>query len=499
MATILSGDIQVDYLADNRQKRLSWLGGTYSTYTMNQIYSAMATLLDETATIDDGTCFSAETPREYTIGQIDTGDTEPWYITFDLMEHVTGGALRTSGWARTTGNNTGIIVVPIGTTGTITKTDEGYTVTGATTGEGTLLEFINTGGTYDYLVIRPTNSTAAKDFTTASQVITSSRGAFTATQWATAASTTGEMIWAGLYSLGTIDPNVHQYLYQGSVAIDGNRVRLFSWNDATQDWLDNYAINGHIDTTVALKDIEQATWSIIDGGYVTVLARKYGDYYASFEVACSTTSGGYNPVPLGTATDIDNTTGIKQENFTGAITGTFENGEVITGSTSGARGILDLTNSTITSGGNLVYTPIDDPQIAFQTTETITGATSGATCTSSGTPADYGPATAAWFTSATAPTLTFTHTTADIDDDSTNENYGIVIDCNANPLTEVYEWAKYVTRNGATTGAILTAEGINGEDYIGAEVYLLWTGTVTGTIAEGALMLPRQVQEQQAL
>src|SRR3989344_5054078 len=148
MATILDGDIQVDYLASNRQKRLSWVGGTENTYTINQIYSAMATLLDESTTIDDGTCFSAETAREYTIGQIDTGDTEPWYITFDLMEHVTGGALRTSGWARAEGTNTGIIVVPVSPGGTIVAADAGNTIVTDTDGDsGTLLEFIDTGGT----------------------------------------------------------------------------------------------------------------------------------------------------------------------------------------------------------------------------------------------------------------------------------------------------------------------------------------------------------------
>lgn len=480
MATILNADIQVDYLADNRQKRLSWLGGTNTTYTMNEIYSAMATLLDETTTIDSGTCFSAETPTEYTIGQIDTGDTEPWYITFDLMEHVTGGALRTSGWTRATGTNTGIIVVPVSPGGSIVTADEGYTVTGATTGSGTLLEFIDTGGTYDYLVIRPDSSVAGDDFTTSSQVITSGRGAFTATQWATASSTTGEMIWAGLYSLGTIDSNVHQYLYQGDVATDGNRVRLASWNDATQDWLDNYQTNGHIDCVVALKDIEQTTWSIIDGGYVTVFARKYGDYYASFEVACSTTSGGYNPVPLGTSTDIDNTTGYKTVT-TGTFTGgPFTVGEIITEAVSGARGIVtDQVADT-----SIDYIPIDDPQVAFNSSgaQTITGADSGATATSSGDAAS-GPATSTWFTSNTTPTISFTHTNADIDDDSTDENYGIVIDCQANPLTEVYEWVKYATRNGETTNDL---DGINGESYIGAEVYLAWSGTITGTMSEGA-------------
>lgn len=476
-ATILNADINVDYLANNRQKRLSWAGGTNNTYTINQIYSAMATLLDESTTIDDGTCFSAETPREYTIGKIDTGDTEPWYITFDLMEHVTGGALRTSGWTRVTDTNAGIIVVPVDPGGAIVKADEGLDISGATTGAGTLLEFIDTGGTWDYLVIRPDSSAAANNFTTANQNITCN--AHVAVQWDTAASTTGEMIWAGLYSLGTIDPNVHQYLYQGSVATDGNRVRLFSWNDATQDWLDNFATNGHIDTTVALKDIEIATWSIIDGGYITVLARKYGDYYASFEVACSTTSGGYNPVPLGTATDIDNTTGIKNITYT-VGSGTFVVGDIILGGTSAARGLVTAVN---TGPASLDYIPIDDPQKAFTATESISaGATTG---TNIGAPTNAGPALAAWFAGSTAPTLTFTHTTADIDDDTTNENYGVVIDCNQNTLVKVYEWVKFVTRNGATTGEILTKEGINGEDYIGAEVYLAWTGSVTGTIAEG--------------
>lgn len=478
-ATILGGDIEVNYLSNNRQKRLSWKVGVNAneTYTINEIYSAMATLLDESTTIDDGTCFSAETPREYTIGKIDTGDIEPWYITFDLMEHVTGGALRTSGWARVQDSNAGVLVVSVAPGGSIVKADEGYTATHADGDTGTILEVIDTGGTNDYIVIRPTTNGVANDFSTAVGTITSSRGAFTATQ--NVASTTGDMIWAGLYSLGTIDPNVHQYLYQGSVATDGNRVRLSSWNDATQDWLDNFAINGHIDTTVALKDIEQSTWSIIDGGYVTVLARKYGDYYASFEVACSTTSGGYNPVPLGTSTDIDNTTGIKIVS-TGAFTnGPFTVGEIISEAVSLARGIVtaQVANTSIS------YIPIDDPQKAFFSSgaQTITGASSGATAVSSADAA-AGPATAAWFTENLTPTLTFTHTAADIDDDTTNENYGIVIDCKSNPLTEIYEWCKYATRNGETTNDL---DGINGESYIGAEVYIAFSAQGGTAIAEG--------------
>ena len=91
--TILSGDVGVWWFSNNRCKMLTW-EGTTGTYTMNQLYSAMQTLQDETTTIDDGTCFNADTPTEYTIGKIDAGDNDPWYITADLMEHITGGSFR---------------------------------------------------------------------------------------------------------------------------------------------------------------------------------------------------------------------------------------------------------------------------------------------------------------------------------------------------------------------------------------------------------------------
>lgn len=337
--TILNADVTVDYFGDNRQKRMRWSGSAGETYTMNQLYSAMATLLDADDTIDDGTAFSAETPVEYTTGKIDSGDTEPWYITFELMEHIKGGALKTNGWTRVTDTNNGIIIVPVVSGGAIVKGDEGFDITGAITGAGTLLEFIDTGSTNDYLVIRPDSSVATNDFTTANQNITCN--AHIAVQWGTAASTTGEMIWANLYSIGTIESDTHIYLYQGPIADNADRVRLFSWNDSTQDW---YA-NGHIDVCVALKDITVTTWSIIDNGYVTVFARKPNTLYSSFEVACSTTSGGRNPIPLQTAADLDNTTGTAL-----VTTGSFTVGEIIVGGTSGARGVVtaQVADTTIT-------------------------------------------------------------------------------------------------------------------------------------------------------
>jgi len=477
MATILGGDITVAYFGDNRSKFLYWTGGANPARTMNEVYSAMATLLDEETTIDDGTCMSAETPVEYTIGKIDSGDNDPWYITFDCMEHIKGGALQTSGWLRAEGTNTGIVIVPVtAATNNIVDSDRGKDITHADGDAGTLLEVIDTGGTDDYIVIRPDSSAAANNFDSTSLNLTCN--ANTAPQ--NAAATTGEMIWANLYSIGTIEGDTHIYLYQGIITdVTPSRARVTSWNDATQDWWGD----GHIDLCVTIKDITAATWDIVDGGYVTVFARKYTALYDNFEVACSNTSGGRNPIPLGTATDLDNVTGYKSITYTNA-SGNWNVGDEILGGTSGARGIItqiDTPGATQTVHYYLVGDPLTDFQTAAETANNQDDTGTGSKNTSA--PADQGPALSTWFTNNTAPTITVGNTTADIDNDATDEYYGVTIDCNANPLTEVYEWLKYATRRGEITADI---DGLNAEQYIGAEVALSWSGTVTGTIAEDA-------------
>ena len=338
-----------------------------------------------------------------------------------------------------------------------------------------MLEFIDTGGTYDYLMIRPDSDASTDDFTTASQTITSARGAYTATQWATASSTTGEQIWANVYSIGTIADDTHIYVYQGPVDTDGDRKRVYSWNDSTQDWW----TDGHIDICVALKDIEETTWAIIDGGYLSVFARKYGHLYDNFEVSNSTTSGGRNPIPLSTASDLNNTTGYKQFTLSGG-SGNWNVGDEISGDTSGARAIItDVSGSNPTP--TLTYYLIDDPLTDFNGSEAITNEDDTGAATGSGSTSATGPADSDWFTSDTTPTVSFGNTTFDVDDDGTSEYYGITINCQNNPLSEVYEWLKYATRRGETTNDL---DGINGESYIGGEVYLAYS-TLTNSIAEG--------------
>lgn len=476
--TILSGDVTVRYLDDNRCKFIYWSGAATGTRTVNELYSALATLLDEAATGDDATAMTAETPVEYTIGLIDTNDGDPWYMTYDLAEHLTGGAIRTSGWTRTPTTATGVVVVPCSAS-SMTSTDIGATLTHGTDSDtGTLLEIIDDGGATKYLVIRPTSSAAANNWDSTSGSITSSASANTATQ--SAASTTGEQIWANLYNVTPIDADTHVYMYQGTVA-DGARARMASVNDSTQDWWPE----GAFDRLYAIRNWKAASNPIIDSGYITVFARKGNTLYDSFEVSTSTTSGGRNPVPLKAAADGNHTTGYKSITTTAVATDDFSVGDEIEGGTSGARGII-----TLISGSSPTYTfhyyLIGDPLTDFQTAaETITNNDATGSATKDGSaPSNQGPALATWFTNNAFPSVTHANTTVDIDDDATAEGYGITVNCNSNPLTEVYQWLQYATQNGQT--GTTNTDGIEGEQYVGATVFLKYTGTVTGTISEGS-------------
>lgn len=69
---------------------------------------------------------------------------------------------------------------------------------------------------------------------------------------------------------------------------------------------------------------------------------------------------------------------------------------------------------------------------------------------------------------------------ADINNDATNENYSIQINCASNPLSYVYEYLKYITRRGSVT----SINGLTGEQYIGIDFRLDYTSE-TGTVNIG--------------
>ena len=489
--TILSGNITVAYLDESRQKMLYWSGSDDTVFEdANDVYSAIQDLFDASAQSDNPVPWTAQTPTEYTIGSYSAGeDNDPWYITYDLMERINGGALRTQNWTRATGTNTGIVVVPV-TSNTLTSADIGDDgLNHATDNDvGTLLEIID-NGTNVWLVIRPASNAAANDWDSTSGTIENTAASRSATQAGAAVS--GEQIWANFFHQLPVEGDTHMFAYSGAAATDGDRARITSVNSTTEDWWGD----GTFDVCIPIRDWTQDTNPVIDSGYVYWGAKKYSTEYAIFEAQASTTSGGRSSVPMSTKNDLNNNTGFKSITFT-AASGNWAVGDEITGDSSNARGIITQIDSPGSTQTVHYYLLGQNPSASDHFGGALTDFSSGvenlsnADDTGTGTkngsaPADQGPALTTWFTNNTLPTTTFGNYQADIDGDSTDEQYGVLIDCNQNPLTEVYEWLKYTNRYGATGTS--DTNGIAGELYRGGEVYIYYgTSTVTGgTIAEG--------------
>ena len=178
--TILSGRWVIYYEAENRQKRI-WRDTSVTptvTDSVNALYSALQNHFDELGQMDDGVPMSAQTPTEYTIGIIDAGDKDPWFIDRTSVEYLTGGALKTASWDRATTTNTGIVRFTY-TTGTdFDTTDIGRDITNATgLDSGTLLDFNSTGST-KYAWVRPDSFASANDWDSTSGTVAVSNDTF---------------------------------------------------------------------------------------------------------------------------------------------------------------------------------------------------------------------------------------------------------------------------------------------------------------------------------
>jgi len=90
--TILGSDFTIYYGDENRRKQIVWTGTTAKTDVekMIDVYDAAEDLMTIATQMNDGLIFSAETPGEYTIGKIDAGEIDPWFIDLKTMEHVVG-------------------------------------------------------------------------------------------------------------------------------------------------------------------------------------------------------------------------------------------------------------------------------------------------------------------------------------------------------------------------------------------------------------------------
>ena len=150
--TILNGDVTVHYNSENGQKRLEWTGIDNATRTLNEVYSALQSLFDDSSQMDDLIPMRADTPTIYRM-------INQWFVDDTTVEHLTGGSLYTSGWVE--GANNHVRVIGYSPTTEFNAADIGQTIVGGTTGDtGTILDF-NTDR--NLIWIRPDDPGAAGD------------------------------------------------------------------------------------------------------------------------------------------------------------------------------------------------------------------------------------------------------------------------------------------------------------------------------------------------
>ncbi|MFC1654038.1 hypothetical protein ACFL1M_04290 [Patescibacteria group bacterium] len=348
-----------------------------TTYTSRALYSYLQDTFDELGQLDDTVPMSAQTPTEFTL-------INGWFIDDETVKFLTGGAITTSGYSSAIRMLTFASAAYVSVTPDQIGGEVGYDG-GSPAHTGTLLHYNNTTRKW---WVRTTD--AFSDTGTAIDIDDGGTNNGTLS----VASVTGEDLYANIYTLGTIatDPKPETYIFQNSSSIS--------------PWWGRGDSNAHID--VLIKVSEAGTE--IDGAAITVFVRNYGDLYDHFPI--DLTNGGRNAVPLASATDLNNNTTGEGYLLYDAESVAFTVGLIVTGGTSaataevlavtdwGSEGVLTLghikgvfqDNETITdsgsgsatSNGTIGYSYVTYSSEAgggFSVSDTVTGATSGATGT----------------------------------------------------------------------------------------------------------------------
>ena len=412
-------DFSIDYVG----KRIYHSSGT-TVWNVNDLYSALQDTFDELGQLDDDVPMSAQTPTEYTL-------INKWYMNSTDMQYLKNGAIQTSGWA-----SYGMVKVDYSAeTVQLVPGDKGLPCS-TTSYSGTLVDYVD-NGTTGTVWIRP--DTGADTFDSA-ELLTCDTGQVTL---AASTNVTGENLWANPFSLGTIQSDTTLYVVQDSAVVTG-------W------WPE-----GHMNILLLVKDMGVE----IDNGVIEVFAHKPGTLFDHFQIDLS--SGGKQPVPLATSSDINDTNGWWSASVSSA-TGAFSVGEIVTAT--GKKAIV--TSNTGSPTTSFEYFLLGD-LTNFVDTDAITGSLVGANGTISGAPSASGIATNDWDT---APAFTFS-SAIDIGDGIPGD-YAITVDCTGyTSLLEVYEKFKYDFRRGNTT----TFNGVEGEEFVGLSLSISYTESVAFT------------------
>lgn len=257
-----------DFIFDFDTRIIQHVSGT-TVYTVNQLYSYAQDLSDDVINSTYTVPMSAQTPTEYTL-------VNSWFIPEDSFKYLKGGAISTSGWDATI-YNSGIWIMKFSTYTNCIPSDIGTTVTDGTN-VGILVDYNNT--LKKWWVRKVSGNTWAGTVSGTG----SGGGLLTSV-------VTGESLFSNIYSLGLLAAGTTNTIYVEQVN-----------PELTNNKIAQYWPAGHIDLVIKVKEAN----TLIDSGNLTVFCREYTDLYSHYKTDVS--SGGRNPVPLGTADDSNNQT-----------------------------------------------------------------------------------------------------------------------------------------------------------------------------------------------
>ena len=277
---------------------------------------------------------------------------------------------------------------------------------------------------------------------------------------------TADSLWSNLYSIGSQTDGTQLYLIQ-------NDAEVTPW------W-----ISGNIDILVLVKNAGTPIQSDDTSGTPTngglwIYAREFGDTYD--HNFADIYGGGRNPIGINTGPDSGNKSG--ELYATVADSTNFTVGQFAKDTTTGAVGKIAkvvgndiylnaVRGGVITAANTLAEYSERECNTASGTSSTISSTTNVV--------AGYSDITD-----------TFGSISRDLNNGAGSKNYDVEIDCAARPMTEVYEWLKYLTRYGST-GATYTVNADDGQEYRScnegtySEVKVAPFGTLAGTTFYGA-------------
>lgn len=257
-----------DFIIDTDNKILRHQSGT-DIYTVNDLYSYLQDYFDEIAMMTVQVPMSAQTPTEYTL-------INGWFMDQNSLKYLRNGAIKTVGWDANSFSD-GIDVLSLSATGYVgcVSSDIGLPVNDGTH-TATLVDYDNT--LRKWYVRRNTSAVSG------AVAIIGGTGSGTVLS-----GQTGESLFANVYTLGALNPLTTNVLYVEQV-----NPELVN-NQITQYWN-----SGHVDLIVKVKEAN----TLINNGKIRVFCREFGDLYSHFAIDLS--SGGRNPVPLGTSSDSNN-------------------------------------------------------------------------------------------------------------------------------------------------------------------------------------------------